>query len=73
MGKAIDNAIEWYVGLECYTPQAKDARDVAISTMRKYQKIEQIMESDTYKGIFTYTDDTRLNHIREVLEDGSDD
>lgn len=43
----------------------------AIETMRKYQKIEQIMESDTYKGIFTYTDDTRLNHIREELEDGN--
>lgn len=47
-----------------------DAHDSAVIILRKYQKIEQIMESDTYKGIFTYTDDTRLNHIREVLENG---
>ena len=40
MGMTIDNAIEWYVGLECYTPQAKDARDVAIDTMRKYQQLQ---------------------------------
>jgi len=41
MGMTIDKTIEFFNGLECYTPQAKDARNVAISTMRKYQKIEQ--------------------------------
>lgn len=66
MGKAIDNAIEWYVGLECYTPQAKDARDVAIDTMRKYQKIEQIIKDIPYGG------DVTVRRIQEVVEDGND-
>lgn len=66
MGKAIDNAIEWYVGLECYTPQAKDARDVAIDTMRKYQKIEQIIKDIPYGG------DVTVRGIQEVVEDGND-
>lgn len=43
MGMSIDEAIEFFNGLECYTPQAKDARDIAIDTMRKYQKIEQVI------------------------------
>lgn len=47
---------------------AIDACEFAIDRIRRYQKIQEIMESDTYKGIFTYSDDTRLNHIREVLE-----
>ena len=42
MGMTIDKTIEFFNGLECYTPQAKDARDVAIETMRKYQ----IMQAD---------------------------
>lgn len=42
MGMTIDKTVEFFNGLECHTPQAKDARDVAINTMRKYQKIEQI-------------------------------
>ncbi len=44
MEKTIEKAIEWYEGLECYTPQAKDAKDVAIDTMRKYQKMQEILE-----------------------------
>ena len=40
MGMTIDKAIEFFNGLECHTPQAKDARDVAIETMRKYQQLE---------------------------------
>lgn len=39
-GMTIDKTIEFYNGLECYTPQAKEARDVAISTMHKYQQLE---------------------------------
>ena len=42
MGMTIDKTIDFFNGLECHTPQAKDARDTAIDTMRKYQKIEQI-------------------------------
>ena len=32
--------IEFFNGLECHTPQAKDARDVAVDTMRKYQMMQ---------------------------------
>ena len=39
MGMSIDKTIEFFNRLECNTPQAKDARNVAIETMRKYQKI----------------------------------
>ena len=66
MGMTIDNAIEWYVGLDCYTPQAKDARNVAIDTMRKYQKIEQILKDVPYGGEAT------VRRIQEVVKDGND-
>ena len=45
MGMSIDKTIEFYNGLECYTPQAKDARDVAIDTMRKYQQLQADYEN----------------------------
>lgn len=44
MGMTIDKTIEFFNGLECHTPQAKDARDVAIDTMRKYQQITEIVD-----------------------------
>lgn len=43
MGMTIDKTIEFFNGLECHTPQAKDARDVAIDTMQKYQKIKNLL------------------------------
>lgn len=70
MGMTIDKTIEFYNGLECYTPQAKDARDVAIDIMRKYQKIVQIMERTVDDGTSMY--DT-LQEIEEVIEDGKTD
>jgi hypothetical protein len=69
MGMSIEEAIEFYNGLECYTPQAKDARDTAIDTMHKYQKIEQIVKSKTTR--LSYEDGFR--QIKEVLEDGKID
>jgi len=45
MGMTIDKAIEFFNGLECHTPQAKDARDVAIDTMRKYQQLQADYEN----------------------------
>ena len=66
MRKTIEKAIEWYEGLECYTPQAKDARDIAIETMRKYQKIEQIIKEIPYGG------DVTVRRIQEVVN-GNDD
>ena len=67
MRKTIEKAIEWYEGLECYTPQAKDARDIAIETMLKYQKIEQIIKEIPYGG------DVTVRRIQEVMKDGDDD
>lgn len=66
MGMTIDKTIEFFNGLECYTPQAKDAKDIAINTMRKYQKIEQILKDIPYGGEAT------VRRIREVIEDGKD-
>jgi hypothetical protein len=73
MGMTIDKAIEFFNGLECHTPQAKDARDVAMETMRKYQKIERIVDKWN-EGIY---DDEGLSHTEvmelvsdEVLKDG---
>ncbi len=45
MGMTIDKTIEFFNGLECHTPQAKDARDVAIDTMRKYQQLQADYEN----------------------------
>ena len=70
MGMTIDKTIEFYNGLECYTPQAKDARDVAIETMRKYQKIKEQVDIAIDKENFAISD-ARLIQIREVIEDGS--
>jgi len=44
MGMTIDKAIEFFDGLEGHTPQAKDARNVAIDTMRKYQTMQEVLE-----------------------------
>lgn len=66
MGMTIDKTIEFFNGLECHTPQAKDARDVAIDTMRKYQKIEQIFNYITDVG---YSNDYLYDKISEVIAD----
>jgi len=68
MGMSIDKTIEFFDGLECHTPQAKDAKDVAIETMRKYQKIERIIEiwhQDIYAKDFEC-----IAEVAEVVEDG---
>ena len=50
------------------------AYDLAINTMRKYQKIQEILNSASYvengtEYSYTYDEDTRVKHIREVIED----
>ena len=64
MTMTIDKTIEFFNGLECHTPQAKDARDVAIDIMRRYQQITEIAMNgdDTHYKL--------LMQIRGVIEDG---
>ena len=45
----------------------EESIDVAIDTMRKYQKIEQILKDIPYGG------DVTVRRIQEVVEDGNDD
>ena len=73
MRMTIDEAIE---ELDCpllgeyeYHNQ-RIAKDIAIETMRKYQKIVQIMERTIDDGTSMY--DT-LQEIEEVVEDGNND
>ena len=65
MGMSIDKTIEFFNGLECHTPQAKDAREVAVDTMRKYQKIEDIYYHQSGEAL--------ENSLRAVIEDGNYD
>ena len=68
MGMTIDEAIKQ---LEAYTipcGKYKVAYDLAVETMRKYQKIEQIVADRKGKLVL----DT-LVAIIKVVEDGNDD
>ena len=49
-------------------PECKEALDLAIDTMRKYQKIKEIVSSKTTR--LSYEDGFR--QIKEVVEDGND-
>lgn len=73
MGMSIDKTIDFFNGLECYTSQAKDARDVAIQTMRKYQKIQEIVRWNNAPSPYYKPDGQLFREICEVLEDGNDD
>lgn len=82
MGMKIDDHIEvlksYNHGFTGYAGNLQDSIDVAIDTMRRYQKILKILNSSIYfeNGkvySYTYDDTTRLRHIREVIADGNDD
>lgn len=50
----------------------------ALDIIDKYQKIQEILNSASYveNGTvysYTYDEDTRVKHIREVLEEGEND
>ena len=66
MGMTIDKTIDFFNGLEGNTPQAKDARDVAVNTMRKYQKIKEIVKAWNDMNSFD-----SMMQISEVLENGN--
>ena len=54
--------------------QHEDAKRVAIDTMRKYQKIKEIMDELNGNFYGSYLKDRQvLEKIYEVIEDGNDD
>lgn len=63
----------------CYvTEDDAETLQVAIDAMCKYQKITKILNSASYTEngtvySYTYDEDTRVRHIREVIEDGKID
>jgi hypothetical protein len=64
MGMTIDKTIDFFNGLECHTPQAKDAKDVAVNTMNKYQQIEQILDDCDLEAWEV------LEKVKEVVNNG---
>ena len=72
MEMTIDEALKVWLpviqmGVETM-PECKEALDLAIDTMRKYQKIEQILHNGFGKGVYAVFDE-----IVEVVEDGNYD
>ena len=71
MGMTIEQAIEHgKERLVIYGGEHKEFIECAVDTMRKYQKIVQIMERTVDDGTSMY--DT-LQEIEEVIEDGNID
>ena len=71
MGMSIEQAIEHgKERLVIYGGEHKEFIEIAIDTMKKYQKIVQIMERTVDDGTSMY--DT-LQEIEEVIEDGKID
>ncbi len=64
----IDKTIEFFNGLKCYTSQAKDARDVAINTMRKYQQLQAEYEARLKTDIVAMLVELK-EQLREMHED----
>ena len=85
MGMTIDEAISWILTIVEHEGEDVpiydtdvDAIKTAVYTMRKYQKITKILNSERYTEngtvySYTYDEDTRVRHIREVIEDGKID
>lgn len=68
MGMTIEEAIKYYENKNVVlTEEEALANTIALNTMRKYQKIVQIMERTVDDGTSMY--DT-LQEIEEVIEDG---
>lgn len=71
MGKLIDDHIKvlksYYNGFSGWVSDIQDSIDVAVDIMRKYQKIEQIL-NDRYTKSVSET----LDEIIEVVENGNE-
>lgn len=69
MGMTIEEAIKYYENKNVVlTEEEALANTIALNTMRKYQKIEQIMK----KRYGRYHIEI-VQEIKEVIEDGKDD
>ena len=75
MGMSIDEAYMWLRSTKEhygeYHEKADEALDIAISTMRKYQKIKHIYQKWNEVNDFSYNQ--AMLQIGEVLKDGNDD
>lgn len=75
MGMSIDTAIVIIENPTDYFPKdIEEVKHFMIDTMRKYQKIIEILNSASYTEngtvySYTYDEDTRIKHIREVIND----
>lgn len=72
MGMTIEERIAELVRVKHYAaPRHYETLDVAIETMRKYQKIQEIVNNaKDSDGAVKYN--WLYEHIREVVEDGND-
>ena len=74
----IDESLEWLVPrkehyeMDDNCQELAQALDLAIETMRKYQKIEQIL-SDWINDDLVGMSDYWIGRIKEVIEDGKID
>ena len=80
MGMTIEEAIEIisdiYKAYRTFSNMEYEAMQKSIEIMRKYQKIKEILNSVDYTEngtlySYTYDEDSRVKHIREVIEDGN--
>ena len=70
----IDEAVAWLNTDDYESKGFADATIVAIDIMRKYQKIIEILNGAIYTEngtvySYTYDENTRVRHIREVIND----
>ena len=68
MGMTIDKALKQLETYSIPCGKYKEAYDFAIDTMRKYQKIQEIVGNYGFDSSWLC-----LKKIREVMEDGNDD
>ena len=75
MGMTLDDIEQWAGENDCVIV-SNTMWTIAQDTMRKYQKIQEILNSTSYTEnntayYYTYDEDSRVKHIREVVEDGT--
>ena len=79
MGMAIDEHIAQLKKLKSFHNGSYGASiNFALETMRKYQQIQEILNNASYTEngtvySYIYDEDTRVKHIRQVVEDGNND